>query len=334
MTTRSKLTKTEKHTQGEQKIWSRKDLLDTADLKQEEYDLIFETSEAMLEVRERPVARTTTLRGMTLATLFYENSTRTRASFELAGKALGADVVNLDASQSSVEKGESLIDTVRTLEAIGTDLLVLRHPLSGAATLASKYTNASVINAGDGMHAHPTQALLDLFTIKQHLKTIAGRKIAIVGDVLHSRVARSNIWALQTLGAEIAICGPATLLPKYFDELKREGHSIFISTQLQPALKNADVVMTLRLQKERQSTGIIPSLSEYIKNYQINRETIAFANPNAIVMHPGPVNVGLEITQEIAQGPQSVINSQVANGVSVRMALLYLFATRSIETIV
>ncbi len=330
MPTRSKSAKSEP-TKSEPAIWLRKDLLDTADLNLADFNLIFETTEAMIEVRERPVARTTTLRGTTLATLFYENSTRTRASFEIAGKALGADVVNLSASQSSVGKGESLIDTVRTLEAIGADILVLRHPLSGASTLASKYTNASVINAGDGMHAHPTQALLDLFTIKQHLGELSGRKIVIVGDILHSRVARSNIWALLTLGAQITLCGPATLLPKYFTQHKSDLQNVTVTTNLKTALSNADVVMTLRLQKERQRNSIIPSLSEYIRNYQINNDTIALAKSTAIVMHPGPVNAGFEISQEVAEGKQSVISAQITNGVAIRMALLYLFATRTTD---
>ena len=331
MPTRSKSAKSEP-TKSDPAIWLRKDLLDTADLNLADFNLIFETTEAMIEVRQRPIARTTTLRGTTLATLFYENSTRTRASFEIAGKALGADVVNLSASQSSVEKGESLIDTVRTLEAIGANILVLRHPLSGASTLASKYTNASVINAGDGMHAHPTQALLDLFTIKQHLGELSGRKIVIVGDILHSRVARSNIWALLTLGAQITLCGPATLLPKYFTQYKNDLKNVTVTTNLKTALSDADVVMTLRLQKERQRNGIIPSLGEYIRNYQINNDTIALAKSTAIVMHPGPVNTGLEISQEVAEGKQSVISAQITNGVAIRMALLYLFATRTTDS--
>ncbi|HEX6032276.1 MAG TPA: aspartate carbamoyltransferase catalytic subunit [Tepidiformaceae bacterium] len=305
--------------------WRAKDLLDTDVLSREEIDLVMETAEAMREVRNRPNARLGTLRGVTMVTLFYEQSTRTRASFEVAGKALGADVVNLTATGSSVEKGESLIDTVRTLEAIGADIVVMRHKSSGAPYLAAGHSSASVINGGDGTHAHPTQALLDLFTMRQHLGDLDGRKVAIVGDVLHSRVARSNLWALLASGARVTLCGPATLLPRTLEGGNESGR-VELTTNLTEALAGADVVMTLRMQRERQEKGLIPSLREYISGYQVNANRMALARPGALVMHPGPMNEGVEIAPDIAHGVASVIEEQVANGVAVRMAILYLMA--------
>ena len=306
--------------------WTAKDLLDTDTLSTAEIDLIMETAEAMREVRSRPVGKVATLRGATVVTLFYEQSTRTRASFEVAAKALGADVVNLTASGSSVEKGESLIDTVRTLEAIGADVLVMRHGKSGAPYLAARNTKASVINGGDGTHAHPTQALLDLFTMRSHVGSLEGRKVVIVGDVLHSRVARSNLWTLMASGANVVLAGPATLLPRTLQGRSERG-SCAVTTDLEAALDGADVVMTLRMQKERQDKGLIPSLREYINGYQINARRLALAAPGALVMHPGPMNEGIEIAPEIAHGISSVIEEQVANGVAVRMAILYLMTT-------
>ena len=306
--------------------WARKDLLDTDVLSSAEIDLILETAEAMAEVRARPMSRVATLRGTTVVTLFYEQSTRTRASFELAAKALGADVVNIASSSSSVEKGESLIDTVRTLEAIGADLLVLRHPSSGAATLASRHTGASVINAGDGLHAHPTQALLDLYTMRRHLDDLRGAKVVIVGDILHSRVARSNLWALHAAGARVVLCGPATLLPRTFsDALASE--MCETSTDLDGAIVDADVVMALRIQRERQEQGLLPSLREYVQRYQVTEERLARAQAGVLVMHPGPMNEGIEIAPDVVHGLRSVVEEQVANGVAVRMAILYLLAT-------
>ena len=311
------------------KVWSRKDLLDTDVLSPEEIDLILETAEAMTEVRERPVGRVATLRGTTVVTLFYENSTRTRASFEIAAKALGADVINLAAATSSVGKGESLIDTVRTIEAVGADLVVMRHPSSGAAALAAQHTSASVVNGGDGQHAHPTQALLDLYTMQRHVSDLAGRKVVIVGDVLHSRVARSNLWALMAAGAQVTLCGPATLLPRTLRTLPGyEGPGgCEVTSDLAEALTGADVVMALRIQRERQEQGLLPSLREYIRQYQITEERLALANPGALVMHPGPMNEGVEIAPEVAHGLRSVVEEQVTNGVAVRMAILYLMAT-------
>ena len=305
--------------------WRAKDLLDTDVLSRDEIELVMETTDAMREVRNRPNARLGTLRGVTMVTLFYEQSTRTRASFEVAGKALGADVVNLTASGSSVEKGESLIDTVRTLQAIGADILVMRHKSSGAPYLAARNTNASVINGGDGTHAHPTQALLDLYTMRRHLGSVEGKKVVIVGDVLHSRVARSNLWTLLASGANVMLSGPTTLLPRSLAGNGERGR-VDLTADLDAALAGADVVMALRIQKERQENGLIPSLREYISGYQLNARRLALANPGALVMHPGPMNEGIEIAPEIAHGLTSVIEEQVANGVSVRMAVLYLMA--------
>ena len=306
--------------------WARKDLLDTDTLSREEIDLVMHTADAMSEVRSRPVAKVATLRGTVIVTLFYEQSTRTRASFEVAGKALGADVVNISATGSSVEKGESLVDTIRTLEAIGADLVVMRHKSSGAPYLAATQTRASVINGGDGTHAHPTQALLDLYTMRRHLGDMAGRKVAIVGDVLHSRVARSNLWTLLAAGAFVTLCGPATLLPRSLALHGEEGR-VQVTADLSEALRDADVVMALRIQKERQEAGLIPSLRDYIAGYQVSTERLRLARPGALVMHPGPMNEGVEIAADVAHGARSVIEEQVANGVAVRMALLYLMLT-------
>lgn len=306
--------------------WRSKDLLDTDTLTPAEIDLIMETADAMHEVRTRPVGKVATLRGATVTTLFYEQSTRTRASFEVAAKALGADVVNLTAMGSSVEKGESLIDTVRTLEAIGADVIVMRHSASGAPYLAARHTGASIINGGDGTHAHPTQALLDLFTMRRHIgSSLEGRRVVIVGDVLHSRVARSNVWTLMAAGADVVLCGPATLLPRTLAGRAERG-SCTVTPDLDDAVRDADVVMALRIQKERQEKGLIPSLREYIRGYQVNATRLARAKPGALVMHPGPMNEGIEVSGEIAHGLTSVIEEQVTNGVAVRMAVLYLLA--------
>ena len=305
--------------------WRAKDLLDTDVLSRDEIELVMQSAEAMLEVRNRRSSRLGTLRGVTLVTLFYEQSTRTRASFEVAGKALGADVVNLTATGSSVEKGESLIDTVRTLEAIGADIVVMRHKSSGAPYLAARNTSASIINGGDGTHAHPTQALLDLFTLRRRLGSLDGKRVVIVGDVLHSRVARSNIWTLLASGADVTLCGPPTLLPHSLAGRSERGR-IEVTSDFDRALEGADVVMALRIQKERAENGLIPSLREYITGYQLNARRLALAKPGALVMHPGPMNEGIEIAPNIAHGLSSVIEEQVANGVAVRMAILYLMA--------
>ncbi len=306
--------------------WFRRHLLDTDELTRAEIDLILETADAMREVRSRPAAKIAALRGVTVATLFYEQSTRTRASFEVAAKALGADVVNLTAAGSSVEKGESLVDTVRTLEAIGVDVIVMRHPSSGAPYLAARHTTAAVINGGDGTHAHPTQALLDLYTMRRHLGSLEGRKVVIVGDILHSRVARSNLWTLLAEGAQVVLCGPPTLLPRRLVATLPDRCHVQLSTNLDAAIVDADVVMALRIQRERQEAGLIPSLRDYVRHYQLNAERLSRAKPNVLVMHPGPMNEGIEIAPDVAHGLSSVIEEQVTNGVAIRMALLYLIA--------
>jgi aspartate carbamoyltransferase catalytic subunit len=306
--------------------WTRKDLLDTDVLTRDEIEMVMETAEAMAEIRSRPMPRVATLRGTTVVTLFYEQSTRTRASFEVAGKAMGADVVNLTASGSSVEKGESLIDTVRTLEALGADIVVMRHGRSGAPYLAARHSSASIINGGDGRHAHPTQALLDLFTMRQHLGSLAGRKVAIVGDVLHSRVARSNVYTLLASGANVTLCGPSTLLPRSLAATSEHG-TCSVTTDVSEALDGAAVVMALRIQKERQESGLIPSLRDYINGYQLTAKRMSLAAPRALLMHPGPKNEGVEVAPDLAGSDVSVIEEQVTNGVAVRMALLYLIAT-------
>lgn len=319
-------TPTEALKPGRAAAWTRKDLLDTCTLSRDEVELLLATADAMAEIRRRPVGRVAALRGVTVATLFYEQSTRTRASFELAAKTLGADVVNLAAAGSSVEKGESLVDTVRTLDAIGVDILVLRHPSSGAAALAARHTSASVVNGGDGMHAHPTQALLDLYTMRQRLGSLEGRKVVIVGDILHSRVARSNLWLLLAEGAKVVLCGPPTLLPRHLLERLKHTANVAASTDFDEAIVDADVVMALRLQRERQEHGLIPSLREYTQRYQVNAARLARARPDVLVMHPGPMNEGVEIAPDVAHGAHSVVEQQVANGVAVRMAVLYLLA--------
>jgi aspartate carbamoyltransferase catalytic subunit len=282
----------------------------------------------------RDVKKTPALRGKTIVTAFFENITRTRVSFEQAGKVLGADVINVTASASSVSKGESLYNTALTLQAMQIDALVIRHPHSGAPHFVARYVDASVINAGDGMHAHPTQALLDLFTIRRHVGKLDGVKVAIIGDILYSRVARSDIIALQKMGAEVVVCGPSTLLPAGW----RQGttlpeDSVYpglrVASRVEDAVEGADVVMALRIQRERQDAGHLPSLREYSTRYGVNRARLALAKPGALLMHPGPMNEGVEISSEVAHGAQSVIEEQVKNGVAVRMAVLYALCTRS-----
>lgn len=302
--------------------WRHSNVLDLDDFTSEEIELVFQTADAMKEVLGREIPRVPTLRGKTVVTLFYEPSTRTRVSFELAAKSLGADVANLGPAGSSVVKGESLVDTVSTLEALGADVIVVRHYQSGAPYLIARNTRVRVINAGDGWHAHPTQALLDLYTIRERLGRIEGLKVVIIGDILHSRVARSNVWGLTLMGAKVVLCGPPTLLPTGLWE--NIFSSVTVESRVDYAVADADVVMTLRLQVERQQKGLLPSIAEYTRLYQLNRERLARAKPNALVMHPGPVNEGIEISPEVAHGRQSVIEQQVTNGVAVRMAVLYL----------
>ncbi len=310
--------------------WKREHLLDVDELTPEEIELVMDTADAMREVLSREVPRVPALRGLTVVNLFYEPSTRTRASFELAAKALGADVVNIAAEQSSVKKGESLLDTVRTVEALGAEVLVMRHWQSGAPYLAARHTRLHVVNAGDGSHAHPTQALLDIYTIRRHLGDLRGRKVVIVGDIAHSRVARSNAWGLTALGAQVVLCGPPTLLPAglrpgtSMDDGEVAMPPVQVEMDLDKAIEGADVVMALRLQRERMAGGVLPSLREYVRLYQINVQRLARARPDALVMHPGPMNEGVEIAPEVARSAQSVIEEQVTNGVAVRMAVLYL----------
>ncbi|MFL5774673.1 MAG: aspartate carbamoyltransferase catalytic subunit [Chloroflexota bacterium] len=316
---------------GEQPVgWPHRHLLDVDAVSAAEIELVMRTTDAMHQVLSRPIAKVPALRGVNVTILFYEASTRTRVSFEVAAKNLSADVVNVAAATSSVAKGESLVDTVRTLEALGAQILVMRHAVSGAPYLAAETFGGSVVNGGDGWHAHPTQALLDLYTMRSHLGgSVEGRKVVILGDVLHSRVARSNIWALTAAGADLWLCGPSTLL-RGFDAWGLRGAAygrrFRVTSSVEEALGDADVVMALRIQKERMESGLLPSLREYAARYGLTRERLAFARPDALVMHPGPMNEGVEIAPDVAAGAQSVVEEQVRNGVAVRMALLYLLA--------
>lgn len=295
----------------------KKDLLGLQNLSREDLLRILENAKRMKEVVLSENDRLDNLAGRSVVTLFYENSTRTRLSFELAAKYLGADVVNITASGSSVEKGESLIDTVKTIDAMGTDIIAMRHSSSGAPQIVAPLVDASVINAGDGMHEHPTQALLDIFTITEKKGSIAGLKVAIVGDIEHSRVVRSNIYALKTLGADVSLGGPSTLIPKGMEKL---GVKVFKSVQ--EAMIDADVVMALRIQLERQKSGLFPSLAEYNRFFGIDEKRLMFAKDDAFIMHPGPVNRGVELSSEIVDGDRSAICRQVTNGVAVRMSVM------------
>ncbi|RDV81694.1 aspartate carbamoyltransferase catalytic subunit [Ammonifex thiophilus] len=302
----------------------RKDLLGLADLSPEEIEHLLEQAEAMREVLEREIKKVPALRGRVVVNLFYEPSTRTRFSFELAAKYLSAETVSVAAATASVVKGEGLLDTARTVEALGADVVVLRHPSAGAAAFLARHVKAAVINAGDGMHEHPTQALLDLFTVKRHKGRIEGLTVTIVGDILHSRVARSNIWGFSKLGARVRVCGPATLIPPGLEEL-----GVGVYYRLEEALEGADVVYILRLQRERFSEQtFLPGPEEYARLYGLNRERLQLAQPDALVMHPGPMNRGLEIAAEVAELDRAVIEEQVTNGVAVRMACLYLLMRR------
>ncbi len=309
--------------------FQRRHLLDLDDFSAAEIRALLCMAAAMRDVLAGPVKRLPTLQGRTLVNLFYENSTRTRVSFELAAKSLGADVVNVTASASSVAKGESLIDTVRTLQALGAEIVVMRHSQSGAPDLVARHIEGAVVNAGDGWHAHPSQALLDLFTMEERLGSMDGRRVAIVGDILHSRVARSNLWALTAVGAEVVLCGPPTLLPRPIAELAAarptpdgRPRRVRVEHHIERALDGVDVVMVLRLQRERQAAGLLPSLREYTARYGLTASRLALAQPGALVMHPGPMNEGIEIAPEVAHGAASVIERQVTNGLAVRMAIL------------
>jgi aspartate carbamoyltransferase catalytic subunit len=299
----------------------KKDLLGIADLSREEIYLVLETAEAMREVGRRPIKKVPTLRGKTVVNLFYEPSTRTRTSFEIAEKRLSADTLNVAVAASSVLKGETLVDTARNIEAMSPDMIVLRHASSGACHLLSRICKSRIINAGDGMHEHPTQALLDAFTIKEHKKTIEGLKVAIVGDLLHSRVLRSNVLLLTKLGANVWVCGPPTLVPPGIECL-----GVHVTTSVEEAVAEADVIMMLRIQQERMQGAFFPSLREYFNVFGMTAARVSRAKPDVIIMHPGPMNRGVEIASDVADGPYSVILEQVANGVAVRMAVLYLLA--------
>ncbi len=316
--------------QGDMLNGSRRHLLDLDAISLQELELVFTTTDAMREVLAREIKKVPTLRGKVVVTLFYEASTRTRVSFEEAGKLLSADVINVSSSGSSVEKGESLLNTARTLQAAGADLIVVRHPHSGAPYfMARNLERTRVINGGDGWHAHPTQALLDMYTMRQHLGEVSGAKVVIIGDITHSRVARSNMWGLTTAGAHVVICGPPTLLPQELRDgsYKRDGNpwaSVEVDTNVDRAIEGADVVMPLRLQLERQQAGLLPTLREYSKMYGVDERRLSRARPGALVLHPGPMNEGIEISPQVAHGAQSLIEEQVHNGVAVRMALLFL----------
>jgi aspartate carbamoyltransferase catalytic subunit len=299
----------------------KKDLLSITDLTSEEIYLVLDTTEAMREIGERQIKKVPTLRGKTVVNLFYEASTRTRTSFEIAEKRLSADTLNIAVAQSSVLKGETLADTAMNIEAMSPDMIVLRHPSSGAGHLLSRICKSRIINAGDGMHEHPTQALLDAFTIREHKKRIEGLKVTIIGDLLHSRVLRSNVALLTKLGADVWVGGPRTLVPAGIEQM-----GVKVSTDIDEAVADADVIMMLRIQQERMSGNFFPSLREYYNVFGLTTERVARAKPDVIIMHPGPMNRGVEIASEVADGPYSVILEQVANGVAVRMAVLYLLA--------
>jgi aspartate carbamoyltransferase catalytic subunit len=298
-----------------------KHLLGIEPLESEEIRLILDTAESFLEISTRPIKKVPTLRGRTIVNLFMEPSTRTRSSFEIAQKRLSADSLNLSSSTSSVTKGESLIDTAKNLEAMAPDMIILRHPSAGSAHLLARVCQSSIINAGDGAHEHPTQALLDAFTMRQKKGRIQGLEVAIIGDLLHSRVLRSNVFLLRKLGAKVRASGPPTLVPVGLDRL-----GVKVTTRMEEALEGADVVMMLRVQKERMVRGAFPSLREYFNLYGLTGERMKRAKSDAIVMHPGPMNRGVEIAAEVADGSTSVILDQVTNGVAVRMAVLYLLS--------
>lgn len=298
-----------------------KDLLGLQDKTAAEIEYILDTAVPMKEIISRPIKKVPTLRGRTVVNVFYEPSTRTRTSFELAAKYLSADSVNISGSASSVVKGESLKDTARTIQALGADIIVLRHPMAGAAALIARAVSASVINAGDGAHEHPTQALLDLFTVREAKGTLKGLEVAIIGDITHSRVARSDIWGFTKMGSRVRVCGPATLVPPGIQEM-----GATVCRRVEDALEGADVVIVLRIQKERQQQGLFSGLREYARLYGIDRKRLELAAPDALLLHPGPMNRGVEITSEVADGLQSMVETQVTNGVAVRMAILYLLA--------
>lgn len=298
-------------------------LLGIKDLTEADIHLIFQTADHFKEVINRPIKKVPSLRDITIANLFFENSTRTRLSFELAEKRLSADTINFSAASSSVNKGETLVDTVNNILAMKVDMVVMRHPNPGASMFLSKHVNAKIINAGDGAHEHPTQALLDAYSIRERLGDVAGKKVVIVGDILHSRVALSNILALQKLGAEVKVCGPKTLIPKHIEAL-----GVGVELNLRKALGWCDVANMLRIQNERMDISYFPSTREYVKQYGVNKKILNALDKEIIVMHPGPINRGVEITSDVADSKQAIILDQVENGVAVRMAIIYLLASK------
>ena len=298
-----------------------KHLLGIKDLSIEEIELIFDTTKMFKEVLSRPIKKVPSLRHLTIANIFFENSTRTKLSFELAEKRLSADIINFSSSLSSVIKGESLLDTINNILVMKVDMIVMRHPSAGAPHFISDKINASIINAGDGTHEHPTQALLDSFSIKEKLGSLKGKKIAIIGDILHSRVAISNIYSLQKLGAEVMLCGPKTLMPKFISEF-----GVIIENDIKKALKWCDVANVLRIQLERQEIKYFPSLREYSLYFGINKKLLDKINKDVIIMHPGPINRGIEISSDVADSKNSIILNQVENGVAIRMAVMYLLS--------
>lgn len=293
------------------------------DLTREDIELILTTADSFKQVINRPIKKVPSLRDITIANLFFENSTRTRLSFELAEKRLSADVVNFSAASSSVKKGETLVDTVNNILSMKVDLVVMRHPNPGAAKFLSERVNARIVNAGDGTHEHPTQALLDAYSIRERLGSVEGKKVVIVGDILHSRVALSNIYCLQKLGAEVMVCGPTTLIPKYIHEL-----GVKVEHDLRKALEWCDVANMLRIQLERQDIKYFPSLREYSMQFGLTKEILDSLDKEIVIMHPGPINRGVEITSDVADSKQSIILQQVENGVAVRMACIYLLASK------
>ncbi|HUH27424.1 aspartate carbamoyltransferase catalytic subunit [Gelidibacter sp.] len=298
-------------------------LLGIKDLNSRDIQLIFETADHFKEVINRPIKKVPSLRDITIANLFFENSTRTKLSFELAEKRLSADVINFSASQSSVKKGETLIDTVNNILSMKVDMVVMRHPNPGACVFLSQHVNASIVNAGDGAHEHPTQALLDSYSIRERLGKVQGKNVVIVGDILHSRVALSNIFALQLQGANVMVCGPKTLLPKYIDKL-----GVKVETNLKKALQWCDVANMLRVQNERMDMTYFPSTREYTQQYGVNRALLNSLDKEITIMHPGPINRGVEITSDVADSKQAIILDQVQNGVAIRMAVIYLLASK------
>ncbi|MBF0504914.1 MAG: aspartate carbamoyltransferase catalytic subunit [Candidatus Omnitrophica bacterium] len=299
--------------------WEHKHLLGLQDLSRQDIELILETAKSFKEVSSRDIKKVPALRGKTVVTLFFEPSTRTRISFELAAKRLSADTLNIAVNVSSTSKGETLLDTARNIEAMNVDAMVVRHSLSGSVFILAEGLKCSVVNAGDGCREHPTQALLDMFTLQEKFGRIEGLKVGIVGDILHSRVARSNIWGLTKLGAHVTVCGPATLMPRGIEEM-----GVQVCYDLKKVLKESDALIALRLQKERQQDKFLPSMREYSRLFGINQAKLNDANSHLIVMHPGPTNRGVELSADVADGKQSVILEQVTNGVAVRMAVLYL----------